>query len=84
MATMAFTMHRQTKIERLHVRMTEDMARLVRARAEMNCRSIYDEIRWLILRGLETRATELCKEDWDEPRHRMSQPVTYGLNEDHG
>jgi hypothetical protein len=43
----------QTKTEKLHIRLTEDVAREVRAIADLEHRPIQDQLRFLIVLGLQ-------------------------------
>lgn len=41
------------KTERLRVAVSADVAREIRAMAELDCRELQDQVRFLLLRGLE-------------------------------
>ena len=59
------------KTERLLLRMSEEMARTVRALAELHHRSLQDEIRFLIARGLDHSMPETLK-DKPGPKRQLS------------
>jgi hypothetical protein len=49
----------QTKTEKLHIRLTEDVARQVRAIADLEHRPIQDQLRFLIVMGLQALRAEV-------------------------
>lgn len=57
-----------TKTEKMHIRLTEDIAREVRAFADLDHRSIQDEFRFLIALGLQVVRTRVHGNDGTERR----------------
>jgi hypothetical protein len=45
----------ESKTERMRIRLTDDIARQIRATAELDDRKYEDQARWLLKRGLECR-----------------------------
>jgi hypothetical protein len=64
-----------TKSERMRLRVTEDMAREIRVLAEAECRSLQDQIRFLISVGLEQRRRSVGKALEGEMRPLSARPV---------
>jgi hypothetical protein len=64
-----------TKTERVRLRVTEDMAREIRAIAELEHRQVQDQIRFLIAMGLEQRRRGTEKERDAESRPTLSHAV---------
>jgi hypothetical protein len=65
----------ETKDERMQLRLTAEMAKRIRALAEIHNRPFQDQIRHLLMIGLESPGS---KESLVKPRRAASHPVTDG------
>lgn len=62
----------QTKTEKMHLRLTEDIAREVRALADLEHRPVQDQMRFLIVLGLQT--AKVLVHGHDAERRRTVTP----------